>query len=327
MAASNSLSWLLEEDPVNPGVRYFALRDLLNRDENDGEVVAARHAVMRSGPVPVILAAQTQDGSWPAGEKGSRLRYQATSNQVRFLADLGADPMDERVRLAGKYVLEHHIASNGAFAVSQPPVPSTAVHCLNGQLIYALSRLGFGDDARLQEALHWQALAITGDPPGVRYYKSTTAGPGFACGVNLGQPCAWGAVKAMKALQTVPPGERSALIDHAIQVGAEFLLSRDPASAEYPYTERVSSSWFKFIFPMSYWADVLEIAEVLATLGLLPDPRMDRLIKLIQSKQDDQGRWKMENSLNGKMWIDIETPGKPSKWITLRAMRVLKGLS
>jgi hypothetical protein len=145
--------------------------------------------------------------------------------------------------------------------------------------------------------------------------------------VNLGQPCAWGAVKAMKALQTVPPGERSALIDHAIQVGAEFLLSRDPASAEYPYTERVSSSWFKFIFPMSYWADVLEIAEVLATLGLLPDPRMDRLIKLIQSKQDDQGRWKMENSLNGKMWIDIETPGKPSKWITLRAMRVLKGLS
>jgi len=48
-------------------------------------------------------------------------------------------------------------------------------------------------------------------------------------------------------------------MERAIEVGAEFLLSRDPAVADYPYTKRVSSTWFKFGFPLSYWSDVLEV--------------------------------------------------------------------
>jgi len=48
--------------------------------------------------------------------------------------------------------------------------------------------------------------------------------------------------------------------------------------------------------------------------------------KLLLSKQDAQGRWKMEYTYKGKTWVDIEKRGKPSKWITLRALRVLKGI-
>jgi hypothetical protein len=118
---------------------------------------------------------------------------------------------------------------------------------------------------------------------------------------------------------------QSSLVERALEVGAEFLLSRDPPVADYPYTGRVSSTWFKLGFPLSYWSDVLETVSNLVELGYGKDPRLSSGLDWIVGKQDDNGRWKLENSLNGKMWVDIEAKGKPSKWVTLRALRVLKG--
>jgi hypothetical protein len=324
------LPWLLEPDSANPGVRYFALREMLDRPEDDLEVSEARAAIMTTGPVPAILDAQYPDGYWVKPGGGYSPKYRSTVWQIILLAELGlvlssvegADPADERVRRGCEYLLNHSIAANGAFSVYRKPVPSGSMHCLNGNLLYALLRLGYADDPRVQTALDWQARAITGE--GIQYLKSGTNGPGFACSVNEGQPCAWGANKAMKALIAVPPDQRSPVMRRAIEVGAQFLLSRDPAVADYPYTERVSSTWFKFGFPLSYWSDVLETTAVLLELGYANDPRLANALQLILSKQDAQGRWKLENTLNGKMWADIEQKGKPSKWVTLRALRVLK---
>jgi hypothetical protein len=226
------LPWLLEPDPANPGVRYFALTELLDRPADDPEVVEARHAVMSSGPVPAILAAQYPAGYWvkPGGDYSPK--YRGTVWQIIFLAELGADPSDERVQQGCKYLLSHSIAASGAFSAGQRPVPSGSVHCLNGNLVYALLHLGYADDPRVQAALDWQARAITGEGQ-IQYYKSATAGPGFACGVNLGQPCGWGATKALRALVAVPPAQRTPAVQRAVAAGAEFLLSRDPAAADY----------------------------------------------------------------------------------------------
>jgi hypothetical protein len=128
----------------------------------------------------------------------------------------------------------------------------------------------------------------------------------------------------MCALLAVPSDQRTPVIGRAIEAGAAFLLSRDPAVADYPYTKRVSSTWFKFGFPLSYWSDVLETTGVLVEAGYGQDPRLANAFELILSKQDDHGRWKLENSLNGKTWADIEEKRKPSKWVTLRVLRVLK---
>jgi len=220
--------------------------------------------------------------------------------------------------------LRTYLAANGAFAALLPrPVPSKAVHCHNGQLLYALSRLGRLGNPQLQGVLAWQTQAITGAGD-VQYYKSGTAGPGFACGVNSGQPCGWGATKALRGLSAIPVERRTEAIQYAITVGAEFLLSRDPAVADYPYTAGVSSSWFKFGFPLSYQSDMLETTATLVDLGYGRDPRLDHAFQFILSKQNQQGRWLMERSLNGKTLVDIEAKGKASKWITLRALRVLK---
>ncbi len=317
------LPWLLETDEQNPAVRYFALRDVLDRPADDPEVRRAAAAIMKMGPVAAILAAQHPDGSW--GEAGdSHLHgYYATVWQVCLLAELGADPRHKQVRRGCNYVLDHALAANTAFSMSEPPVPSKVVHCHNGDMLYASLRLGFEADVRVQAALKWQVQAINGTDD-IRYYQSGTSGPGFACAVNQKQPCAWGAAKAMKALSAVLPKERTPAMRRAIKTGADFLLSRDPAMAEYPYSGRVSSNWFKFGFPLSYSSDVLELTGVLVDLEYGHDPRLVNALKLILSKQDDHGRWTLEHTLNGKSLVDIEQKGKPSKWITLRALRILK---
>lgn len=325
MLNDDPVPWLLEPDPNNPGVRYFALRDVLGRPEGDPEVRQAHAAVMATGPVPAILDAQYPDGYWVKPGAGYSPKYRATVWQILFLAELGADLSDERVRRGCEYVLAHSVAANGAFSALQKPVPSGCIHCLNGNLVYALTRLGYGADERVQTALDWQARAITGEGA-IQYLKSGTSGPRFACSANGGLPCAWGANKAMRALLAVAPERRPPVVQRALEVGAGFLLSRDPAVADYPHTERVSSTWFKFGFPLSYWSDVLETAEVLVSLGYGADPRLANALALILNKQDAQGRWKLENALNGKMWADIERKGRPSKWVTLRVLRMLKGM-
>ncbi len=322
----DSLTWLLEPDSDNPSIRYFALCDLLDRPANAPDVVAAKSEIMINGPVPVILEAQNAAGYWRQPGGGYR-KYQGTVWQIMLLGELAADPTDERVQRGCEYLLSHSIASTGGFAASntQSVVPSNVLHCLNGNLLSALIRLGFLGDPRVQQALDWQVRSITGEAP-IEYYQSGTSGPGFECAINEQQPCGWGVTKAMKALIAVPQDERTSALQNAIDRGAQFLSRYDLAKADFPYTEKISPSWFKLGFPLSYWSDVLETMDVLVRLGYSDDSRFSEAYYWLLSKQDGQGRWKLENSLNGKMWIDIEKRGKPSKWITLRVLRVIKAL-
>ncbi len=323
-----AIDWLLEPDSENPGVRYFALRDLLGLGPEDAEVREAQAAVMATGPVPRILAAQHPDGYWATPGAGYGPKYQGTAWQIVFLGELGADGADARVAAGCRYLLEHTQTATGGFgcsaALRTPPPPSSVIHCLNGNLLWALIGLGWLEDPRIGRAIEWQARSITGSDPDVRYYRSGTSGPGFACGVNQGQPCGWGAAKAIRALLAVPPHLRDAETKRALELGAEFFLSRNPAHADYPYSERVSGTWFRFGFLHSYWSDVLEVTENLVDLGYGNDPRLADAFDLILSKRDAAGRWRLENSLNGKTWAPIEAKGKPSKWITLRALRTLR---
>jgi hypothetical protein len=209
------------------------------------------------------------------------------------------------------------------------------IHCLQGNLAAALIDLGWLGDERLEAALDWLARSITGEgiapaeeqTAAVRYYRSGNSGPGFMCAANNGQSCAWGAVKAMRALSRVPESRRTPGIRQAIEAGLAFLLSRDPAIADYPmgYNDKPSRSWFQPGFPIGYVTDFLQNLEVLVALGAGGDPRLEPALDLLLNKQDAQGRWKMEYTYNGKTWADIEIKGQPSKWVTLRALRVLKG--
>jgi len=318
---ADPLPWLLEPDEANPGVRYFALRDLLDRPPDDPEVVAAQAAVMRTGPIPIILDAQYPQGYWVKPGPGYSPKYRATLWQVLFLAQLGADGRDERVRRAVEYVFAHAQAENGAFSVNGRP--SGAIHCLWGNVVRALLDLGYAEDERLERAIDGLARSVTGEGYG-RYYRSGIQAPGFVCTANGGLPCAWGAVRVLWALGRVPPSQRTPAVEAAIATAADFLLSHDIARADYPYVERISPNWFKFGYPLGYITDLLLNLEALVEAGYGSDPRLEEAVALVLSKQDEQGRWRMEYSYNGKMWADVEAKGQPSKWVTLRVVRMLK---
>lgn len=109
-------------------------------------------------------------------------------------------------------------------------------------------------------------------------------------------------------------------------MGLNFLFSVDPATAAYPsgINNKPSQSWWKFGFPVFYVTDILQNVEALVNHGCGKDPRLANALRLIKGKQDDQGRWSMEYDLAGKTWVDFGAKKQPNKWVTLRALRVLK---
>ncbi|MFH1330529.1 MAG: nitrogen fixation protein NifH [Actinomycetota bacterium] len=320
--------WLLEESV--PAVRAATLVRLLGRSPTDPDVVAARAHAMRADPIKGILQAQDSRGWWVKPGPGYGPKYTGTVWNLMFLEQLGADPADERIQAACRYVLERCPTAVGGFGCSgskeeRNPPPSAAIHCLNGNLLRALLGFGHFDDPRVRGAVDWAARTILGE--GVERWYAVTPGPGFACGVNENLPCAWGAVKELRALASIPPRRRTARVRRAIATGVEFLFSRDPADADYPMgwgNTRPSSSWFKLGFPSGYVADVLQVLEVLAELGHARDPRLERAMDWLAAQQDARGRWANRYAYQGKTSVPIEAQGAPSKWVTLRACTVLK---
>jgi hypothetical protein len=313
-------------------VRHLALRWLLDRPADDAEVAAARAAAMQAEPIATILAHQHPAGSWVKPGAGYSPKYTGTVWQLIFLDQLGADLHDPRVKASCDYVLSHSQTACGGFGASGAkddqavPPPSTAIHCLNGNLLRALLGFGYLDDDRVAHAIAWQAQIVTGEGQ-VHYYASGANGPGFRCAANDKLPCAWGATKVLLAFSRIPPARRTREVRQAIEQGVEFLLSVDPATAAYPMgygNTRPSGSWFKLGFPSGYVADVLQVLEALGELGYGGDPRLAPAVEWVLGKQDGHGRWKNEYAYAGKLWSDIDAQGQPSKWVTLRACRVLK---
>jgi hypothetical protein len=323
------LNWLLEKR--DPGVRYFAMRDLLDVPADDPELLAARRDTVKKPPVKDILDAQESEGYWVEPGPGYLPKYRSTLWQVIHLGQFGADGQDARVEKAVDYVLENARSEYGGFSANG--TRSGMIHCLEGNLCSSMLELGYAQDPRFQEALDWLARSITGEgialssekKAPVRYLRSANSGPGFLCSANDHKPCAWGAVPAMEALSKVPSDMRTPSIDAAIEQGTEFLLSRDPADADYPmgYSKKPNRSWFNFGYPMGYVTDVLRNVEVLCALGLGQDPRLQNALDLVLSKRDAEGRWDLKYTYNGKTWVDVENKGQPSKWVTLRARRAL----
>ncbi len=92
-----------------------------------------------------------------------------------------------------------------------------------------------------------------------------------------------------------------------------------PATATNP-----TGSWWKFGFPVFYITDILQIVEALVALGYGADPRLANALQLVRQKQNAQGRWALEFDYPGKTWANYSPRDAPNKWVTWRALKVLK---
>jgi len=317
--------WLSEKD--NPSVRYFTLTDILGKLESDSEVREAKDEIMKVGAVPKILAKQSNEGYWGSPENFyAPGKFKGTVWQLMILAELRADSGEERVRKACEFILNNsQDRGSGGFSYLRASNGGgrhkRVIPCLTGNMVWSMIRLGYLDDPRVQLGIDWITTyqrfddGISEAPKGWPYGRQSCWGR---------HSCHMGVVKALKALAEIPTDEISEDVTCTIENGAEYLLKHHVHKRSHDLTRVSKAEWLRFGFPLMWNTDVLEILGILTKLGYR-DSRMEEALNLVVSKQNDQGRWKLENTFNGRFQIDIEQKGKPSKWITLNALRALKG--
>lgn len=320
-----TMSWLLEKE--NPSVRYFALTTLLDRPQGDPEMMEAKAAIMREGLVPKILSRQNGDGSWGVPERLYSDKYTGTVWTLLTLAELGADGADGRIRNASEFIFTRsQNPEGGGFSIGSGAktgrgIASGVIPCLTGNMAFSLIRLGYAGDARLQSAIDWilryqRADDNTDSPPTGGLYDRFE-------GCFGKHTCFMAVAKTLKALAALPPDLRTPEIRSKINELAEFFLIHHIHMKSHHLDEVAKPGWLKFGFPLMYQTDVLEILSLFADLGI-HDPRLSEALGVVRAKQTDSGRWNLENTFNGKTTVNIEKKGAQSKWITLRALRVLK---
>jgi hypothetical protein len=319
------LSWLLEES--NPSVRFHTLTSFLGRAPETKEANEARHLIMDKGAVPVILASQNEDGSWGLPERFYVDKYTGTVWNVLILAELAANPKDPRVIKACEFILNHsQNPESGGFSYMQSKktgngLASGVIPCLCANMVYSLIKLGYLEDKRVQQAISWITLYQRADdgidqpPKGPMYDRM-----GMCWGRHS---CHMGVAKSLKALAAIPPEKRNADVTMKINQMAEYFLLHHLYRKSRKLEEISRPGWLKLGFPLMYQTDILELLGIFHDLHI-DDPRLEDAKDILKRKQDPNGTWKLENTFNGKMLVTIEKKGQPSKWITMKALKILQ---
>lgn len=317
--------WLLEKE--NPSVRYFALKHILDKPENDTEVQQAKSDIMLYGVVPEILQKQQQVAYLQTYPSFYTNKYKGLVWSLIALAELGADTCPQIIEQCEYLLNNSQEKKDGGFSQSTAIKTgggriSEVIPCLTGNMVWSLIHFGYLEDPRLQRGIDWltQYMCLNdgvADIPQVPPYNHYE----MCWGKHT---CHMGVVKTLKALIVIPAERRTQAVKETIARTSEFMLIHHIYKRSSDLKRNSKPGWLKFGFPLMYQTDVLEILSILSELGVRDD-RMNEALDLLISKQDDMGRWKTENTYNSdRMLFQMEQKDEQSKWITLRAMKVIK---
>ena len=321
MSNEDVVNWLLE--PSDPSVRFWALKDLAGKAPGDPDVREAQAGVAESAPVKKILAAQSPGGWWE-GERDMYLpKYTASTHSLLILAELGA-PRSPAVERGVEHIFRFQ-RDSGHFFTELPATArgyASAVTdgiCLDANVLRYLAHFGYLDDPRTRRLLGF--VARDHSPDAGWRCRSYPINPDGVFPKN----CYMGATKMLTALSWIPPEKRTPEIRVIITREVESVLE----NGIYRYlrnpdgSRKEKAGWKRFGFPLFYQSDALEVLDSLARLGVR-DGRVGPAMDLVRSKRRPDGRWLLENTFNGKTPVDVDEKGKPSKWVTLRALRTLR---
>lgn len=306
-----TLDWLLDSDPA---IRWQVMRDLT--DGSADEVAAERAKVARKGLGAELLALQAADGRW-GGAAWSR-GWNSTMHALWLLRDLGLDPASAQAQRAVSLVRDHvtwrgcgpqECAANPFFAGEIEP-------CINGQV--AAIGAYFGQDVRaIIERLLGEQLADGGWNCEAPENSSRASFNSTVC-----------VLEALLEFERASGGHPE--VTQARRRGEEYLLERRlfrrRSTGEMIERDRKSGSALtRFAFPTWWHYDVLRGLDYLRSANVTPDERVTEAIELVASKRDVDGRWHLDVRYPGAMLVEIDgSEGQPSRWNTLRALRVLR---
>ncbi len=307
------IQWLLDSDPA---IRWQVLRDLTDAP---AEVVAAERArVATEGWGARLLALQGADGQWAGGalfparwfeptnsERGTGQPWTATAYTLEYLHDFGIDPHNDKVRRAVAQVRANCRWEHDG----QPFFDGEVEPCINGMTV--MLGVYFGQDVAAVVA---------------RLLDEQLADGGWNCEAKNGsvRSSFHTTIRVLEGLLAYERGVgESAEISTARRRGEEYLLERQ-LSRRKSTGAVVDPAWLQFSFPTRWHYDVLRGLEYFRAVGEPPDPRIDEAIALLRAKQQVDGRWLLENTHRGAVPFALEDgDGRPSRWNTLRALRVL----
>jgi hypothetical protein len=308
------LDWLLDSDPA---IRWQALRDLAGAPAD--AVAAERARVATEGWGARLLALQGDDGQWeggalfPArrvasdqGEEPKGQPWTATAYSLVSLCDFGVDPRSRRLRRAVAQVRVHCRWEHAG----QPFFAGEVEPCINGMTVV----LGAYFDQDVDGIV-------------ARLVDEQLEDGGWNCEVENGSVRS-SFHTTIRVLEGLLAHERatggSAASIAARRRGEEYLLVRK-LFRRRSTGEVVDPAWLQFSFPTRWHYDVLRALDYFRAAGDPPDPRVDEAIDLLRSKQQPDETWLLENTHPGAVHFALEDgDGRPSRWNTLRALRVLR---
>jgi len=315
------VEWLLDSDPA---IRWQVMRDLTDATEED--VAAERARVATEGWGARLLALQRRDGHWdggtptfdsPAGadwwqslppaRKGTLFpEWTSTSWSLMLLRNFGLDPGSAGARQAVPLVREHCQWEHDG----EPFFAGEVEPCINGKVV-AIGAY-FGEDVRhIVDRLLGEQMSDGGW--NCERENGSTRGS-FHTTIDVLD----GLLEYDQATGGAPEVTTARLRGH------EYLLERRMLR-RLSTREVIDPAWTQFSYPTYWHYDVLRGLDYLRAAAAVPDERAAEAIDLVESKRDADGRWPLENPHPGRLHFAIdEGDGKPSRWNTLRAMRVLK---
>jgi len=309
--ANATIDWLLDSDPA---IRWQVLRDLTGAPPE--EVAAERAKVATEGWGARLLALQGADGLW--GGAAWNHGWNSTMHVLWLLRHLGLDPAGAEARHAVGLVRDH-VTWQGCGppeADDNPFFAGETEPCINGQV--AMAGAYFGQDVgSLVNRLLGEQLADGGwncEAP----QRSTRSS--FNTTICV--------LEALFEYERATGGRPE--VTGARLRGQEYLLERHlfrrRSTGEVIARDRKGGTdWTRFAFPTWWHYDVLRGLEHLRRSGVKPDDRVEEAIALVVSKRDRTGRWPLDTVYPGLMPVEMEeTEGRPSRWNTLRAWRVLE---
>jgi hypothetical protein len=308
--------WLLGSDP---SVRWQVMRDLLETPEPEWE--AERAKVETEGWGARLLSYEDEDGQWAGGSffpRGFDFReweeigqpWTATAFSLSQLREFGLDPSSDRAKRAVELIGDNSRWAEGGQRYWEGEVEE----CINGQTVANGAYFGV-DVSSIVRRLVGERLA---DGGWNCERANGSVRSSFATTINVLE----GLLEYENATGGTP-GSREAR-----QSGEEYLLERH-LFRRLSTGEPADEQFLQFLHPNRWRYDVLRALDYFLAAGRLtdaaPDPRLEEAIDHVRSRRGEDGTWPLDWRLPGRAWFEVDDgPGEPSRWVTLRAMRVLK---
>lgn len=303
------IDWLLDSDP---SIRWQVMRDLTGQPE--GTVSSERSRVSAEGWGARLLTLQGADGNW-GGAPFVPHAWTSTLETLQLLRDLGADPGSDRVRNAIEKVREG--CTWGAEFDDSPFFEGEVEPCVNGRVLALGGYFGEPSD-QLADRLIQEQLSDGGwncDAPSSKRSSFHTT----ICVLE-------GLLEYERAKGSAP------YVTAARLRGQDYLLERrlfrSRSSGQVITFDRKldqPAAWTQCSFPTRWHYDILWGLDFLRRASVAPDARIAETLDLVAKKRNEDGRWPLENPHPGQEHFEMEEgEGKPSRWNTLRALRVLR---